>query len=78
MAGMFRFFQCMPVAKGRRGFERPVILLPGVVKDTHKQSKKLNPQPDINATRSLWNKVVEQVERQGRSLGVYASMPPRE
>jgi hypothetical protein len=75
--GMFSFAPCRLRADTPRGFARPVIELPGVITDHHKQSYKLNPQATIAACAELWEAVAEQVLRSGSLLATHFDLPQR-
>jgi hypothetical protein len=75
--GMFSFAPCRRRADAPQGFARPIIELPGVITDTHKQSYKLNPQASIGACVELWEAVAEQVLGSGSLLGTRFDLPPR-
>ncbi len=77
VAGMFSFFPCQPSSLQSRGFERPTIVLPGVVNGTCKQKYRRNPQERLSDNAELWREVVKQVEVQGGWLGVHAEMPEK-
>lgn len=77
VSGMFSFAPCRPRADAPQGFARPVIELPGVITDAHKQGYKLNPQASVAACAQLWEGVAEQVLRSGSLLGTSFDLPPR-
>lgn len=73
--GMFSFFPCYPYDSDDLGFERPRIVLPGIVTDTLARAVRYNPQPDQAAAKKLWTQVVQQVQDQGLLLGISTVMP---
>lgn len=73
--GMFSFFPCLPDVKGATGFARPAITLPGFVTPHLTQGKKIARDLSADEVRSLWGRVVRQVEREGMCLGTYAALP---
>lgn len=74
--GMFSFFPCCPATNNDKGFARPVIQLPGNIKDTLTQSRKYTYEADLDTMAGWWRKVVDQVHAVGLCLGVSATMPP--
>jgi len=75
--GMFSFFPCLPFDARSRGFERPIIEIPGLITGNLKQGKRLNPQSTLRCTAELWGRVVEQLRSRGLWLGVHTVMPER-
>jgi hypothetical protein len=75
--GMFSFFPCRPYREeDTRGFARPTIRQAGIITDNLTQGGRMNPQPDVEAVRELWDSVARQVLEQGLYLGVHADIPP--
>jgi hypothetical protein len=75
--GMFSYFPAAIAEETPHGFARPSLRLDGVITPSHKQGKRLNPQPDVASCAVLWKKVLAQVEAQGLAAGIRAAMPPR-
>lgn len=78
--GTYSFFPCQPYEAGSRGFARPKIDL--IIDCEH----VINPRKRIcvkftalrlDAMKSLWDRVVEQVKGRHLELGVYAQMPEK-
>lgn len=76
-AGMYSFFPCRPYDPEDKGFERPRIHIPDIIRDGMAMGFKLNPQPSLEDSKKLWDEVVKQVTDQGLMLGVWAAMPER-
>lgn len=76
-AGMYSFFPCKPYNPHDAIFERPRIQIPGVIADRKTMGYTLNPQPNREESKKLWDKVVKQVTDQNLMLGVWAAMPER-
>jgi hypothetical protein len=74
--GMFSFFPCLPRTEAPRGFSRPVIRLPGLIKPRLRQKFTTTRAPaSIEEAHAIWSSVVEQVTGQGLALGVAADVP---
>ncbi|MHB1000450.1 MAG: hypothetical protein ACYC27_14520 [Armatimonadota bacterium] len=73
--GMYSFFPCQPYEPGTRGFERPVIRIPGIITDTLPQGRKMTQYSNIDDVKVKWDMVVKQVKNAGQSLGVHADLP---
>lgn len=74
--GMFSFFPCCPHKEMPQGFVRPTISLPCVVSDRNKRGRKYT-YGTTAEFKIHWKSVVDQVERQNLSLGVYTELPPK-
>ena len=73
--GMFSFVPCKPSAEAPGGFPRPSIELPGIVNPDFGRNFRLNPQSGVGNVVGLWERVAEQVQYQGLSLGVCLDLP---
>lgn len=73
--GMFSFFPCLPLERGRQGFTRPIIRDPRIITNNQRQKYRLNPQATQAEVCELWQSVVEQVLAQGLWQGIQAQMP---
>ena len=72
---MFSFFPCQPYAESSGGFARPEVHIAGFTTRHLTQGKKMARDLSLAEVRQLWEEVVEQVEKQGLSLGTYAELP---
>lgn len=73
--GMFSFFPCQPAYATADGFARPIIYIPDAVSQHLARKYQFEPQASIDAAKSLWQQVVEQVQQQGLALGIAAEVP---
>jgi hypothetical protein len=74
---MYSFFPCRPYDAKSKGFARPTIKIPGIIANNLNQGKKVSERSNVDEMCLLWDEVVEQVQRQGLALGMYAEMPKR-
>jgi hypothetical protein len=77
--GMFSYFACMPARECPSGFARPIIRLPGIIRDNLKMGYRLNKRKRLETTtvKKYWNDVRQQVESAGLWIGVGSEMPRR-
>ena len=73
--GMFSFVPSMQSGASPNGFARPVINLPGIVTPGLVRNYRRELKSSLADVAELWNRVVEQVESQGLSLGVSFEVP---
>ena len=74
--GMFSFFPSRPHIPHGNGFARPQIELPGLITQHLTQGKKIARDLSPTDLHGLWARIVEQVQRQGLTIGVRAELPP--
>lgn len=65
IGGMFSFTPCRAMRDGFVEFERPNIAIPDMITQSLTQGKKFTVLPGLDAVRSVWTEVVEQVEAAG-------------
>lgn len=75
VGGMFSFVPCLPAGSVSAGFARPTIELPGVINPDLSRKYKISHRHEPEGLVTLWEKVVDQVLRQGLLLGVEVSVP---
>ena len=73
--GMFSFVPCKPSTGVPGGFPRPSIEIPGIVNPGLGRSFRRNEQSGLGDVVELWESVMEQVQSQGLSLGVFLEVP---
>lgn len=73
--GMFSFVPAAAARDRPNGFARPTLDLPEAITSTSPRGYRLNPQPSLEATRRLWERVVEQVRDQGLELATQIEVP---
>ena len=73
--GMFSFVPCKPSAEAPGGFPRPSVEIPGILNPDLGRNFRRNVQSDLGDVAKLWGSVVEQVQSQGLSLGVFLDVP---
>lgn len=76
--GMFSFFPCRPFDDAESsGFQRPAIVLDGVVNPASRQSPKAT-AADLDTIASMWQSVVSQVRAADLCLGLRAREPQQQ
>lgn len=76
--GMYSFFPCRPADDAQQqGFQRPAIVLDGMVNAASRQSPKTT-TADLDTITAVWRSVVSQVRDAGLCLGIHAVEPQRQ
>jgi hypothetical protein len=62
--GTYSYFPCLPFQPGSKGFARPMIDLPSATNGKKNQGYKLTWPESLQDTKTLWDEVTAQVQRQ--------------